>query len=241
VPIDLCLPLAPSFDSVGYFTRDGDTFERVGAVLLGADDQALPDRPRLLLASGAFARLNRDVREVLAVLLQTFEAQLGQATLVEPAPEGIETLYWAFRRLQGWEAWEADGALIEHYGLQLGPGVAERFAYAAALTEAEVEKARPVREAARHRLRGLLAPDAVLLLPTMPDVAPLLSDSEEALDSYRNQALNLLCLSGLSGLPQATLPLAMRHGAPLGISLMGPAGSDLSLVRLAARLASALR
>ena len=241
VPIDLCLPLAPSFDSVGYFTRDGDTFERVGAVLLGADDQALPDRPRLLLASGAFARLNRDVREVLAVLLQTFEAQLGQATLVEPAPEGIETLYWAFRRLQGWEAWEADGALIERYGLQLGPGVAERFAYAAALTEAEVEKARPVREAARHRLRGLLAPDAVLLLPTMPDVAPLLSDSEEALDGYRNQALNLLCLSGLSGLPQATLPLAMRHGAPLGISLMGPAGSDLSLVRLAARLVSALR
>jgi amidase len=241
VPIDGCLPLAPSFDTVGYFARDPDSFERVGAVLLGDDETPLPERPRLLLAAGAFASLDRDVREVLAVLLQRFEAELGQATLVEPAPEGIETLYWAFRRIQGWEAWKADGALIERHGLRLGPGVAERFAYAAALTEAEVEGARPVREAARRRLRGLLAPDAVLLLPTMPDVAPLLSDSEEALDGYRNAALNLLCLSGLSDLPQVTMPLASRLGAPLGISLMAPAGSDLGLVRLASRLAKALR
>jgi amidase len=241
VPIDGCLPLAPSFDTLGYFARDPDSFECVGAVLLGDDETPLPERPRLLLAAGAFASLDRDVREVLAVLLQKFEAELGQATLVEPAPEGIETLYWAFRRIQGWEAWKADGALIERHGLPLGPGVAERFAYAAALTEAEVEEARPVREAALRRLRGLLAPDAVLLLPTMPDVAPLLSDSEEALDGYRNAALNLLCLSGLSGLPQVTMPLASRLGAPLGISLMGPAGSDLGLVRLASRLAKALR
>ena len=240
VPIDLCLPLAPSFDTVGYFTRDPDTFERVGAVLLGLDDAALPERPGLLLAAGAFAALARDVREVLAVLVQGFEAQLGQATIVEPAPEGIETLYWAFRRLQGREAWEADGALIERHGLRLGPGVAERFAYAAALTDAEVASARPIRETASGRLRGILAADAVLLLPTMPDIAPLLSDTEQALDGYRNEALNLLCLSGLAGLPQVTMPLASRLGAPLGVSLMGPAGSDLSLVRLAARLARAL-
>lgn len=240
VPIDLCLPLAPTFDTVGYFARDAETFERVGAVLLGPDEAALPERPRLLLAAGAFATLARDVREVLAPLVQRFEEQLGQAVLVEAAPEGIETLYWAFRRLQAREAWEADGPLIERHGLRLGPGVAERFAYAAALTDAEVNEARPVRETARGRLRALLAPDAVLLLPTMPDVAPLLSDSEEALDGYRNLALNLLCLAGLAGLPQVTLPLASRDGAPLGISLMGSAGSDLSLVRLAAGLVEAV-
>jgi amidase len=78
----------------------------------------------------------------------------------------------------------------------------------------------------------------VLVLPTMPDVAPLLTESEEALDGYRNTALNLLSLSGLSGLPQVTLPLASRLGAPLGLSLIGPSGSDASLVRIAARLAS---
>jgi len=33
------------------------------------------------------------------------------------------------------------------------------------------------------------------------------------------------------------MPLAGRLGAPLGVSILGPQGSDLSLVRLAARLA----
>ncbi|MFD0461154.1 hypothetical protein ACFQY9_03855 [Microvirga aerilata] len=77
----------------------------------------------------------------------------------------------------------------------------------------------------------------MLILPTMPDIAPLLSESDDALNDYRNNALNLLCLSVLSGLPQVSIPLASRSGAPLGLSLMGPAGSDLSLAALARRIA----
>ncbi len=71
----------------------------------------------------------------------------------------------------------------------------------------------------------------------LPDIAPLLSEDESSLDMYRNRAIYLLCLSGLSGTPQISMPLAGRLGAPLGISIMGPRGSDLSLVALAARLA----
>ena len=43
----------------------------------------------------------------------------------------------------------------------------------------------------------------------------------------------LMCLSGLSGLPQITLPLAEVHGAPMGVSLMGPRGSDKRLIAMA--------
>jgi amidase len=46
----------------------------------------------------------------------------------------------------------------------------------------------------------------------------------------------LLCFAGLGGLPQLSLPLGSRLGAPLGLSLLGPAGSDRSLVRLAERI-----
>jgi len=67
----------------------------------------------------------------------------------------------------------------------------------------------------------------------MPDVAPLRSDCEAALEDYRNAAIRMLCISGLAGFPQLSLPLATRLGAPLGLSLLGPAGSDRSLVRLA--------
>jgi amidase len=159
--------------------------------------------------------------------------------MAEAAPEGFEALFWAFRRIQGREAWESHGAMIERLRPPLGPGVGDRFAFGREIGEREIAEARALRAGMRERLLGLLGADRVMLLPTMPDVAPRLSEPEEALNDYRNRALNLLCLSGLSGFPQATLPLARRDGAPLGLSLIGPPGSDASLVRLAARIAGA--
>ena len=49
----------------------------------------------------------------------------------------------------------------------------------------------------------------------------------------------MLCIAGLSGFPQLSMPLGSRDGAPLGLSLLGPAGSDRILVALAERIAAA--
>ena len=87
-------------------------------------------------------------------------------------------------------------------------------------------------------MTAILGTDGVLVLPTMPDIAPLRSEPESALEDYRNRAIHMLCIAGLAGLPQLSLPMAGRDGAPLGISLLGPAGSDASLVRLAQSIAS---
>jgi amidase len=239
ISLDNCVALAPSFDTCGFFARDGETFARVGAVLLGDDPAPLGEKPRLLLAADAFAMLDVEVRGVLAPVVKAIEGVLGEASLVEAAPEGFEPLYWAHRRLQAREAWQVHGAMIERYRPPLGPGVAERFEFARLVTDPEVAESEEVRARFGERFRSLIGDDAILLLPTMPDVAPLLRESEKSLDTYRNKAINLLCLSGLSGVPQVSMPLVSRMGAPLGLSVIGPAGSDLSLVRLAARLATA--
>jgi amidase len=231
-----CLDLAPSLDTCGFLARDGASFVRVGEVLLGPDPSPLPERPRLLLASDAFALLDEAVRSALAQVVQSIETTLGEAEMIAAASDGFESLCWAFRHIQGREAWQADGPVIERFRPPLGPGVAERFAFAKAVTDAQVAEAQAVRARFAERFGRALGAGSVLLLPTMPDVAPLLADGEEALDSYRNRALNLLCLSGLAGVPQVSIPLASRSGAPLGISLIGPRGSDLGLIRLAARL-----
>jgi amidase len=237
VSLEGCHDLAPSFDTCGYFTRDGATFIRVGEVLLGPDSAPLPQSPRVLLAQDAFALLHKEVREALAPALGQAEAVLGGPNPIEVAAEGFTALYWTMRYIQSREAWTVDGPMIECYHPPLGPGVADRFEFSKAVTDAQVTEAQVIRAAFRKRFSALLADDAVLILPTMPDIAPLLSQSDEALNDYRNNALNLLCLSVLSGLPQVSIPLASRSGAPLGLSLMGPAGSDMSLVALAQRIA----
>ena len=50
--------------------------------------------------------------------------------------------------------------------------------------------------------------------------------------------MHLLCIAGLGGLPQISLPMTELDGLPLGLSLNGPRGADLQLLRLARGLMS---
>jgi amidase len=225
--------LSKSFDTCGWFARDAATYARVADVILGKDKHPLPEKPRLLLAQDCFDLLDEAVKTALAPAIRRLEKLYGPAEPVTAAKGGFEELYWAFRRIQGREAWETDGALIDTYKPPLGPGVAERFAYSKAVKKAEVAAADKVRARLTAELTALLGKDGVLILPSMADIAPKLSDTEAELQAYRDKSINILCLSGLSRLPQLSMPLARRLGAPLGLSIMGPAGTDRSLIRIA--------
>ena len=166
---------------------------------------------------------------------------LGRAAPVDVVLDGFDAVYWSFRYIQGREAWRSDGALIERFAPPLGPGVKQRFAWSREVTDSQVAEATEFRARFRDHLAALLGDDGVLVMPTMPDVAPLVGADEAALEDYRNQAVRMLSIAGLAGFPQLSLPLGSRLGAPLGISLLGPAGSDRSLLRLAERIDAAPR
>jgi len=225
-------PLAESLDTPGWFARDGDVFARVGAVLLGKDRATLPEAPRLLLADDMFGQAVPESETILRNVVQRAMPSVGQPENVKVVRD-IDALYWAFRWIQGREAWASDGAMIERFAPPLGPGVKERFAFSKAVTDGEYAKGEATRKTFRTRLARLLGQDGVLILPTVPDIAPLVSADESELEDFRNRALRLLCLSGLSGFPQVTIPVAQREGAPLGLSLIGPKGSDKSLIAFA--------
>jgi amidase len=192
---------------------------------------------RLLRPDDVWALAVPAAIEALKGAADRVQGLLGAAKGTTVALESFDTMYWNFRYLQSREAWLTDGPLIERYAPPLGPGVAERFAWSREVTDAQVAAGRTFRTAFREHLAALLGTDGVLLMPTMPDIAPLRSDSEAALEDYRNRAIRMLCIAGLAGFPQLSIPLATRDGAPLGISLLGPAGSDRSLVALAQRIA----
>jgi len=237
VSLEGALALAPSLDSCGWFARDIETFARVGDVLLEADTAALPATVRLLWPKEVWALLRAPVAQALEAGAQRVQEVLGQAEPVQALVlESWDAMYWAFRFVQGREAWLTDGPLIERYAPTLGPGVAERFAWSRDVTDKQVSMARAFRVAFRAQLARILGKDGVLLMPSMPDIAPLRSATESSLEDYRNDAVRMLCIAGLSGFPQLSMPLARREGSPLGISLLGPAGSDRSLIALAERL-----
>jgi len=233
------LDLAPSFDTCGFFAREVSTFARVADVLIGNDEGTLPARVRLLKPLDVWALVAAEVAAALDPALKRIEAVLGGAADCNAALDSFAAMYWSFRYVQGREAWQSDGAFIERFAPPLGPGVAERFAWAKTVTDEQVATSLAFREKYRKHLAALLGTDGVLVLPTMPDVAPLLSASEAQLEDYRNRAIEMLSISGLAGFPQVSLPLATKQGAPLGISLLGPAGFDRRLIALVQRMVSA--
>ena len=234
------LDLSPSFDTCGYFARDVLTFSRVSEVLLGADAAPLPQPIRLLKPTDVWALLDAEVLAAQAAPLARVESALGRSKATEVFLDTVEKMYWSFRYIQGREAWMVDGPLIERFKPPLGPGVAERFLWSKAVTDEQFESAVAFRIRFTAHLKQLLGNDGVLVMPTMPDVSPLCTEDGSSMESYRNRSIQMLCISGLSGFPHLSMPLGQRLGAPLGLSLLGPAGSDLSLVQLAHKIAQPL-
>ncbi len=229
------MPLAPSFDTFGWFGRDIDVYEKVARRLLGESDAVLPARAFRMAPLDALL-LGEAERHAYQAMIRTIAPVLGEPRDGPALTHDLDDLYWCFRRLQAREAWESHGTWISEKDRRLGPGVKERFAYGATIDAkaAKVETAR--RDAFRAELADRLAKDGILVLPTVPGAAPLAASSFEDTQIYRERALHLLCLSGLSGFPQLTLPLGMVDGAPFGLSLLGPVGSDLALIGLGRRI-----
>ena len=236
VSLDGAMPLAPSLDTFGWFAKDIETYERVADVLLGAAaDSGGPQRAWKPLRMTVLDNLvlGPDERAEYERLVGTVARVFGTPETAQPLPQSIDDLYWAFRRIQAAEAWAVHGPFISSGDRKLGPGVKERFEFGATIDAATVQRETAVRDAFRAALADSLGTNGLLVLPTMPGAAPLTDTGFDAIQAYRERALRLLCLSGLAGFPQITLPLGTVDGAPFGLSLLGPAGSDRALIRLA--------
>src|SRR5690606_31561454 len=108
------MPLAPSFDTVGWFAREAETLSRVGAVLLGEDSEAQTFE-RLLFPEDAWALAVPEARRALAPWRERLEQRIGKAeavTVGEPGG-GLEAWMWRFRHIQAGEIREVHKAWIE--------------------------------------------------------------------------------------------------------------------------------
>ncbi|KAI8472406.1 MAG: amidase [Monoraphidium minutum] len=256
-------PLAPSFDTVGWFARDPSLLRKAGAALLPAGGAPLRGcggagpgfggggpTPRWLVATDAFELALPETGAAIYGQLSGAAFESAKAVLGPPADvtigqleglEGLKSWMGVFRVTQGYEAWQCHGEWLRAANPRLGPGIKERFEWAATITEDEWRAADAQRKRIRQHLIGLLGEEGVLALPTAPGPAIPLDTPSAALEDWRTRLLSLTCIAGLSGLPQVTMPLATVDGLPVGLSFIGPPNTDAGLILLTERLAGALR
>jgi amidase len=236
VSLEEACPLAPSFDTAGWFARGAAVMERVGAVLFGEDPQE-DVSARLLLAQDAFELAGPAASAALQPGLQRLAAVLGKPERVTASTEGLRDWLEVFRVLQGHEIWAQHGSWAREVKPHLGPGIRQRMEWASTIGDAEARAAGVKRESIARRMDLLLGTQSVLALPTVPSIAPLRNADPHATEDLRARALTLLCIAGLARLPQINLPFGKLNGCPIGLSLVGPRDSDMMLLAIARSLA----
>ena len=186
----------------------------MGRVLLD-DDRPPPPTRRLLFAQDAFAMVAPNIREALAESADRAAKLIGMSNDIQVSPQGLSGWFETFRVVQAAEIWANHGAWIDRERPEFGRGIRERLEWAAKLEPKSIAAARAAHTGIRRHIAALLHPGDVLCLPTSPRVAPLRDTPTDDIEvRFRHQAMSLLCISGLAGLPQVSLPLAELKGLP---------------------------
>jgi len=230
--------LAPSLDTPGWFTRSAALLAEIGDVLLpgGRTGASGP----LLRVEEAWVNAQPDVAEALRPALERLQQLRGRAIGISLLPEGVDCLYDHFRTVQAEEVWVTHGAWVETVNPRFSPSVQGRFAAAKATTPAIAAPGRAFRRQLQARVQPLLAGGAVMVYPTSPCVAPLLTAGPGEQDGVRQATIGVTAIAGFCGLPEVTLPAGSVNGLPVGLSLVAGPGQDRALLSFACDAASIL-
>ncbi len=248
VPLDGCLPLSPSLDSIGPLARSVDMCTVVDAVLSG-DTAPLPSRPplrgrRLLVPTNyVIDGMEPAVADAYGRALDRL-AKAG-AILTEAAVPELADL----PGINAKGGFSAPEALAWHRDLLLAKGdaydrrVRARMERALGMTAVDyidlLRRRREVQQAVARQLQ----PFDALVMPTVPIVAPPIAAIAE--DDAEFTRVNLLLLRNPSVVNfldgcALTLPCHRPGEAPVGLSLVGLAMQDRAILGLGRAVESAL-
>lgn len=236
VACDNMVALAPSFDTVGWMTRDLDTLTKVSNVCIDSATQSeISGTPRFGIAAHLFEQAAHKslCKTWLAALAENNDCITLSKTQLD-----LDTLQTAatFRTLQGNEIWQQHGEWIENTQPDIAKDIVLRLNWCKTITTQDVQQAKAQQSVVINHLNALFEDIDVLIIPTTAGVAPRCDADETTLANDRNALLALTAIAGLAGLPQLHLPLFTLHNAPCGLSLVGKKGNDLALLALAKKL-----
>ena len=226
------MPQAPTSDTTGWFARDAATFAKVSAVMLGEEiPHALPTS--LVIAVDTFGFADVDVERGLRPMVARLAALIGHSREDIMAPQGLSVWARAQRSLQPVEAWNTFKAWLDERNPRFAFSVARALVAGSMIPAADQSWAALMRQEARGRMAHLLPEGTILCLPTTPFPAPPVGQPLSVLDPLRDRITCLCAQGGHAGHPQVSLPGATVDGLPVGLSIIGPRGSDAMLVAVA--------
>ncbi|XP_020204786.1 amidase 1 [Cajanus cajan] len=261
------IPMAQSFDTVGWFARDPVVLSKVGRVILQLSDAA-PIRPTsIIIAEDCFQLSSIPYDVVTPPVIKAVEKLYGGDVLKHEilgnyvktnvpslehfmSKENTDQIYnipslaalsSAMRLLQMYEFKNNHGEWIRAVKPDLGPGISERVSTALRTTGENIDICYSIKKELHDALTALLGDFGVLMIPTVPGNPPKLQMNSSELEIFRARAFSLLSIAGVSGFCQVSVPLGMYNNLPLSISLLARDGADGFLLHLVESLYDSIK
>ena len=240
IPLDGILLQAPSYDTIGWFARDIETFARIAEVLFHGQGLSRNRPTRLVIAQDAFDLAEPEIAQVLLPLAQSLGSLCGSTTTQTLAPQSLVEWSGHQQVLQSREAWDSVKDWIDAVNPRFSFEVSDRYITAREITDAQVAAAQSGRDAIIQTMDQVFAgEETVVCLPTTVAPAPPMGQKVSDRHALRLRNSALTSVAGNTGRPQLTIPAAVVNGLPVGLSLLGNRRSDPSLIALAREFASA--
>lgn len=225
------IPLARSFDTVGWMARDPELLLHIGEALIPSDHTRNEEFNHFFLDEECWSLAEEDTKAILQNVTAILRTMSDFIQEIKVSVEGLSVWADAFRTIQGIEIYKEHGEWIKKENPLFGPGIRERFAWTSTLDKEQLELKNKIRENVKNDLSNILKENRLLVIPTAPGEAPLLDLPGSQLEQYRSRTMQLTCIAGLSGFPQITIPLASKNGVPIGLSFIANQYQDLKLLK----------
>ncbi|WP_413285923.1 amidase family protein [Vibrio sp. MA40-2] len=225
VPAQGLVPLAPRFDTAGLMTQDLSTLELGMQTLLG--QKKVEPINSMAWCEALWEGVNEQLKHKA---LQIFEQFSGHTTRLDEPPLNAEERRFCFSVLQADSIWQHHGDWLANHLDDFAADIQQRLIWGKSLTVEDKLQAEALLQQWQDGKSTWLPDGCILLMPTVPSVAPLITSKGEQVDKERQILLGLTSIAGLSGWPQLQIPLFEIDNLPVGVSLLGKENTDLSVI-----------
>jgi len=204
-----CFPLAPSFDTVGWFTREKTFMIQLLEDLL-PHCTVSPVKPvavidRDWLSDEGISQIYRESAEQRSL-------EVDEALSAEVSRQ-IQDLPAAFNILQSREAFRIHEPWLDEWRDQYDPATLSRIERGRGWSDEEIEWARGKVREWKIWIEDLLKDGLTLWMPAIPRPSP---PRQELTSAFREKLLALTVPASIAGFPVLTHPVPLAEGGSLG-------------------------
>ena len=216
-------PMAPSFDTIGWFSNNIKTFQKIGEVLLNKNENENITFNQFVIAEDLLELVDTDIKNQFNSYYKELHPNIKHIRLSKFSKSEIAD---NFRILQAGEIKEHVIPWIEKNKPKISLEINSRIEMASKISPLEIDAAKTFRQEIISEINNSLPEGDIAIFPTTPFSAPKCGQSDQDLGSDRKKIMEMTSIAGMTSRPQISIPKFKGKTGPVGISILGWQNSD---------------